>query len=156
MSDEEIPFFNNVDEYVAWADARPNPNGFNPHICSRHWWPIVEAHQAGIEAPGTLTLIIILAGEAFAFVPEGVGPNPDSINSWFMNQTVSTCCKLGDEKMAWLLDFVIHMHERCCMVKPWAWLPKGKHSCFYYKGHEGPHEFEKPAASIFAIMEEFG
>lgn len=31
-------------------------------------------------------------------------------------------------------------------------LPPGRHACFYDKGHDGPHEQERPAASIFGGM----
>jgi hypothetical protein len=143
VSDRTPPdFTGDLDGYRAWRREHPQP--FNPHWCAEHWAPCPVEGKPGILAS------VILAGEAFAFVPEGVR-TPDALNSWFANQAEPTCCKLGDRKVAFLWDLVdrVVAGNLCLNADD---VPPGRHACFFEPGHEGPHEHQLPPASVFDRM----
>jgi hypothetical protein len=144
VSDQAVPdFTGDLDGYLLWRAAVPAP--FNPHWCGRHWAPCPVEGLPGVVAS------VILVGESFAFVPDQVGTDATALNSWFQNQTEPTCCKLGDEKMAFLWDLMRRVQAgEICGDK--TDLPSGRHVCFDPPGHGGPHEHQRPIESVFARM----
>jgi hypothetical protein len=139
-------FRGDLNGYLQFRKENPGPD--NPHWCARHWAPCPVDGRPGIVAS------VILVGEAFMFLPRRLrrGADATALNSWFLNQTEPTCCKLGDEKMAFLWDLLRRFQdgELCGDMS----VPEGRRACFYNKGHDGPHEHEKLAASIFELMPE--
>jgi hypothetical protein len=144
MGDSTPPpdFYGDLDGYLAWAAEHPQPN---PQWCARHWAPCpVEGRPGAVAA-------VILAGEAFAFVPTKVGHDATALNSWFANQTTPTCCLLGDERMAWLWELLGRWQAgELCGQRPYAWV-KGRRACFFERGHLTIHEFQMPSASVFDL-----
>lgn len=132
-------FKGDLEGYLKWAKDN---HKFNPHWCSKHWAPCPVEGK-----PGALASIILMM-ESFAFLPPDV-TEPTAINSWWANQTVPVCCRIGDGNMAWLWDYISSM-DKLCMVKPVD--APGRHSCFYLKGHSGEHDWAQPPKSIFDYM----
>lgn len=151
----ELPYFENVDEYVAWVEAQHQP--YNPHLCARHWWPQVKAHQEekrGIPGPMPrgIILSLLLMSEAFARLPDDHPGTPEALNSYMMNTTVPTCCWLGDEKMEWLWWL---LSVEPCNARGFPH-PKGRPSCLFPKNHKGRHYYRDDRyKSLFEYMEEF-
>lgn len=150
----EIPHFNSVDEYVAWCEA--SGQQYNPQICPRHWWPMIDAYQQDRVASGML-LTVILMQESFAFVPEEATRlyqetgDPTALNSWFANTTTPICCMLGDEKMEWLWWLLSQEH---CLARDLDH-PQGRPACLFPKEHFGTHMHHLPVQGIFNFMERF-
>jgi hypothetical protein len=141
---EQVPdFTGDLEGFLAWHEKHPKSN---PHWCARHWAPCpVEG------APGMLATLL-LAGEAFALLPDDV-TTPDAVNSWWANVTTPACCQLGDERIEWLWTFVGRVREKgvtCLRRAPNRWELRGRHTCFYEKGHDGLHDWDEPVKSIFA------
>lgn len=155
MSREEPPYFDSVDDYIAWTVEQEHP--YNPHLCSRHWWPAVKEHQEeqrGIPGPRPrgMTLSVLLAGEAFARLPEDHPGGHEALNSWFANTTEPTCCWLGDEKMNWLWWLLT---QDLCHAKGFPH-PKGRPACLFPRGHKGDHYYRDGRyKSLFEYMSEF-
>jgi hypothetical protein len=140
-------FLGKPDEYLAWAETN---HRFNPNWCPRHWMPCPVEGKPGMLAT------VILFGESFAHMPDNIAPpgsNPASaMNSWMANQTTPLCCKIGDEKIAWLW-WVIGLPEdvQCRAHSP----EKGIRVCWRLVGHQGEHEWERPLPrSVFDLMAE--
>lgn len=131
-------FSGKPDEFLAWSEAHPN---FNPHWCPRHWMPCPVDGLNGILAS------VLMMGESFALLPKDI-TTPSAINSWWANVTVPACCQFGDEKVEKLWQLVRRvMSDDLCGKH--STLAKGRHACFYPKGHEGLCEWTKPPASIW-------
>lgn len=150
----EVPIFRDFEHYKMWGEDNPDPRGYNPHICDKHWWPAVKAGQEGGSANG-LTLTVVLMGEAFARLPDDFDLDPKNttaLNSFFANTTEPTCCWLGDEKMEWLWWL---MGQELCLARQFPQHPSGKPACLFPKGHSGDHMHRRESQSIFNFMEEF-
>ena len=154
MTDEEtpkIPYFSSFEEYLTWTQETKQI--YNPHLCARHWWPMVKSHQDGESSKG-IVLSIILMTEALQFLPEDIrGPeNYQAINSWFAETTTPTCCKLGDEKMEWL--WWLFSQEQC-LATAFPEHPKGVPACLFPKGHTCGHTYRISVSSFFDHMKLF-
>jgi hypothetical protein len=140
------------DEYLAWAAENHRSNTM---WCARHWMPCPVDGKPGVVAS------VILQVEALGDVPADVArPGVDwttAVNSWFANQTVPVCCKLGDEKMAWLW-WVITLPEGLLCYEPYPHKGVSVRRCWRPAGHVGDHEWQKLLdkvdSSIFDLMGE--
>lgn len=145
-------FVGKPEEYLAWAKDNYK---FSPSFCARHWMPCPVEKK-----PGLLASVIVMT-EGFVFVPDDIAAGlPDGadlssrLNSWQENQTVPVCCKLGDEKMAWLWWIVDVPPETLCKAIPPDDM-KGIRVCWRAAGHLAEHEWERPyPRSVFDLMEE--
>lgn len=140
-----VPDFTDAPElFIAWANA-PGNWPFNPHWCPAHWLPAACHKKNGLLAS------VIHMGEVAILLPEDVGKPGPAWNSWFANQTEPTCCKLGDEKIAFLWELVDHITngETCGFPSG----RKGTPSCFYPKDHAPPHRHED-YGSIYGRLQE--
>lgn len=130
--------------YLAWAEANWTSS---PQFCARHWMPCPVEGK-----PGVLVSVLLMA-EGFAFIPADVGSDATALNSWLANQTTPTCCRLGDEKMAWLWWISSLPEGRLCRER--SPRRRGERVCWRPQGHAGEHEWERPLPrSVFDLMSE--
>lgn len=91
-------FFGDLEGFLDYAE---NNSQFSPTFCPKHWAPCPVEGKNGLMA--SIEVMKWLTMEMPAEIRER---GPEAMNKWVASQTVSACCRMGDEKMA-------EIWERC-------------------------------------------